>query len=151
MSGQPDRFFTIFHLLILTGAVTGAFAAARFCCREFGWLSVLVAAPLGFIAGAFVGNLPWVAAVAWMRYDFKRCSVAKLKQRLENEYFISHLLIAELVIRGEPLEQFRGYVAGLLQSANPDRPRFGKMNAQIWFPDLLPAVPESSNPGDHNT
>jgi hypothetical protein len=136
--------FTLFDLLKLVGAGAGAFFAARLGYQTFGWPAAMIAAPLGFVGGGFIGNLPWVAAGAWMRFDLKRSSSAKLKQRLEREYFISHILIAELVSRGEPLEQFRGYVAGLLQSSNPSEQHFGREVAGLWFRDLLPVSPSPS-------
>jgi hypothetical protein len=137
--------FTIFDFLKLTGACAGAIGASVLGYREFGWLAVIVVTPLGFIVGAFIGNLPWVAVWAWVRYDFRRSGAAELKQRLEREYYLSHLLIAELVSRGEPVEQFRDYVVGLLRSDNSDEQRFGEASARIWFPDLLPA-PDSREP-----
>ena len=130
--------FTLFDLLKLAGAVTGAVFGGRYGYDAFGWPAAILGVLLGVVAGVLVGNLPWVASWAWMRYDLKRCSVPKLKERLKREYFISHLLIGELVSRGEPLEQFRGHVAALLRSGDAAEHHFGKGAARIWFPDLLP-------------
>lgn len=131
--------FTLFDLLKLTGVVTGAVIGGCLGYQAFGWLTAIIGVPLGIIMGAFIGNLPWVAAWLWMRYDLKRCSIPELKERLQSQRFISHLLIAELVSRGEPLEQFRDYVASSLRSDG----EFGESTARIWFPDLLP---DSSSP-----
>jgi hypothetical protein len=139
---------TIFDLLQGVGAFGGALFAGRFGYDSFGWPTAVVATPLGFVAGAYIGNLPWAAAGAWMRYDLKRSSNDKLKERLEAEYFVAHLLIAELVSRGEPLEQFRSYVGALLHSDDSSRHHFGEQTARIWFPDLLPSstVAATNNP-----
>jgi len=136
--------FTLFDLLKLVGAVTGAVVGGRYGYDAFGWPAAILGVLVGVVAGVLVGNLPWVASWAWMRYDLKRCSVPRLKERLQREHFISHLLIGELVSRGEPLEQFRGYVAGLLRSGDPAEHHFGKGAARIWFPDLLPDAPSTS-------
>ena len=40
-----------------------------------------------------------------------------------------------LVSRGEPVEQFQGYVESLLRSGSPFRRSCGKMNQRKWYPD----------------
>ncbi len=150
-TAQPARLLTLFDLFKFGGALMGAVAASSFGYRTFGWPAAIVAAPLGLIAGAFIGNLPWIATDLLMRYELKRSSSARLKQRLESEFFISHLLIAELVSRGEPLEQFRDYVTGLMRSADPHQRYFGHAVARIWFPDALPPQPGPSKLEDPKT
>ena len=140
--------FTIFDLLKLLGAAAGALLGGIYGYQTFGWLGAVVGLPLGLLVGSFVCNLPWVVSWAWMRYDLKRCSIAKLKDRLHREYFISHLLIAELVSRGEPLGQFREYVAGLLRSNNSLERHCGEGTAGMWFPDLLVNSSSSSSAED---
>ena len=71
-----------------------------------------------------------------MRWELKHSSAEKLKARLQREYYIAHLLIAELASRGEPVEQFRDYVTGLLRSEKTDEKRFGAGVARTWFPEL---------------
>jgi hypothetical protein len=136
--------FTLFDLLKLLGTVAGAVIGGSYG-SSFGWPAAIVGALIGLIIGMLVGNLPWAASYAWMRYDLKRSSVAKLKERLQREYFISHLLIGELVSRGEPLEQFRDYVAELLRSQNALERHCGEGVAGMWFPELLANSPSSSS------
>jgi hypothetical protein len=57
--------------------------------------------------------------------------------RLDREPFMSHLVIAELVVRGEPVESFRNVVIAQLSSASPDLQQYGRANAKLWFPDLV--------------
>jgi len=139
--------FTIFDLLKLLGAVAGAVLGGSYG-SSFGWLAAILGALIGFVVGMLIGNLPWAASWAWMRYDLKRSSIAKLKERLHREYFISHLLIGELVSRGEPLGQFREYVAGLLRSRNALERHCGEGTAGMWFPDLLANSSSSSSAED---
>ena len=129
--------FTIFDFIKLIGAVVGAIVGGCYGYQVFGWLAAIIGVPLGFVVGMFIGNLPWAASSAWMRFNLKRCNTEKLKERLQHEYFVSHLLIAELVSRGEPLEQFRGYVTSLLHSNSSAERQFGEGTARIWFPELL--------------
>ena len=69
-----------------------------------------------------------------LRFQLKRASVEKLKQDLEEQYYVAHLLIAELIRRGEAVEQFWPYVLSLLKSDSDDKRRFGWHNLNIWFP-----------------
>lgn len=140
--------FTIFHVFKLLGAALGAILGGSYGYQTFGWLGAVIGLPLGLLVGWFVANLPWVVCWAWFRYDLKRSSIAKLKNRLHPEYSISHLLIAELVLRGEPLGQFREYVAGLLRSNNPLERHCGEGTARMWFPDLLVNSSSSSSAED---
>jgi len=136
--------FTLFDLFQLVVAIAGAILVGSYG-SSFGWLAAILGALIGFVVGLLIGNLPWAASRAWMRYDLKRCSIAKLKERLNYEGFISHLLIGELVSRGEPLEQFRDYVAGLLRSSDVLERHYGEGTAGMWFPDLLPNDSSSSS------
>ncbi len=139
--------FTLFDLLKWVGGVVGAVFGAHYGYEAFAWPGALVGALLGGLAGLLVGDLPWMASWAWMRYDLKRSSVPRLKQRLQREYFVAHLLIGELVSRGEPLEQFRAHVAALMRSGDAPERHFGEAAARLWFPDLLADPPS----GDHET
>src|SRR5436190_5555629 len=128
---------TVFDILKFGGAGTGAIVAGRCGYATFGWIGAIIAVPLGLFIGALIGNVPWTICWAWMRHDLKSCSAAKLKERLQQDYLISHLIIAEWLGRGEPLEQFRGYVVELLRSPSLDQQRFGKGAARLWLPELL--------------
>ena len=123
----------IFKLLLtVAGAIIGGIYGS-----SFGWTAAIAGALIGLIVGILVGNLPRATSYAWMVYDLKRSSVAKLKERLQLEPFMAHLLIGELVSRGEPLEQFRDYAAELLRSSNTLERDCGKGVADMWFPELV--------------
>jgi hypothetical protein len=130
--------YTLFDFLIHVGCLIGAWFAGKYGYAHFGWWGALGGIVLGGLAGLLIGRLPWLAAATWMRFDLRQSSVETLKSRLERQYFISHLLIAELVRRGEAPEQFRAYVDALLQSEQSDKRNFGAASARVWFPDLLP-------------
>ncbi|HXD01495.1 MAG TPA: hypothetical protein VN048_19320 [Verrucomicrobiae bacterium] len=107
-------------------------------------VGIIVGAVLGLFLGFLVGKIPYIIAVQTLIRNLHRCDVATLRSRLNKEYYISHLIIAELLLRGEPIESFRGYVSGLLLSDSPDRRRFGKEVLRIW-PDTTqpPAEPDA--------
>ena len=136
--------FTFFDLLKLLAAIAGAVIGGSYG-SSFGWPAAIAGTLMGLIAGMLVGNLPWLVSRAWMRYELKRSTVAKLKERLRREYFISHLIIGELLSRGESLEQFRDYVAGLLRSQNALERHCGESVARVWFPELLASSSSSSS------
>jgi uncharacterized membrane-anchored protein YhcB (DUF1043 family) len=136
--------FTFFDLLKLLGAAAGAVIGGSYG-SSFGWPAAIVGTLVGLIVGMLLGNLPWTASRAWMHYELRRSSVAELKERLQREYFISHLVIGELLSRGEPLEQFRDYVAELLRSHNALKRHCGEGTARMWFPDLLASSSSSSS------
>jgi hypothetical protein len=100
--------------------------------RWFGWVGIIVGAVLGLLLGYCLGKLPYLIAVQTLIRNLHRCDTATLRSRLEKEYYISHLIIAELLLRGETIESFQGYVSGLVLSDSPDRRRFGKEVLRIW-------------------
>ena len=127
--------FTIFHLLELFGASLGLVTGASLGHERFGWVGGVAGAVIGLFAGLILGRLPFVIGFVVLRGNLKRCDVATLRSRLDSQYFISHLIIAELVVRGEPVESFRDYVFGLVHSDCLDRQAFGEHNRRLWFPD----------------
>jgi hypothetical protein len=131
--------FTIFHLLQLFGIIAGIALGAQLGQWYLGLAGAIGGGFVGLLAGFVVGRLPWVIGWAWMRRDLKRSSAGDLRRRLESQYFVSHLIIAELVTRGEPVESFRDLVVRQLNSDSPDVRRFGEANAALWFPELAKA------------
>jgi len=128
--------FTIFHLLELFGASSGLVTGASLGHERFGWAGGVAGAVIGLYVGLILGRLPFVIGFVVLRRDLKRCDVVTLRSRLDEQYFISHLIIAELLVRGEPVESLRDYVLGLVRSDSADRRAFGEQNLRLWFPDV---------------
>jgi hypothetical protein len=134
--------FTIFHLFELMGTVFGVVAGVAVGRAWLGWLGLVLGGVAGFFVGGVLGRLPCAIASAVLKRNLKRCDVPTLRSRLEREYYISHLIIAQLLIRGEPIKSFRDYVDGLRRSDSSDRRRFGEQLLRIWPETALP--PDSS-------
>jgi hypothetical protein len=127
---------TAFDMLQLIGTVAGVAAGIALGGR-FGIAGTIIGGILGFVVGAFAGRVPWALAWASMRRELQRATVSEPRERAKTEYYFSHLLIAELASRGEPIDDLRSVVAAQLNSDSADVRRFGQANARLWFPDLL--------------
>jgi hypothetical protein len=127
---------TILDVLQFAGVIAGAVAGYRLAAGVGGMAGGVPGAIGGLAVGWIAGRLPFAAASWWLRRSLKRATVTDLRSRLEREYFISHLIIAELVTRGEPVQSFRSVVERQLVSQSADVQRFGRANARLWFPEL---------------
>lgn len=144
--------FTIFHLFRILGLLSGCVFGIRFGFEFYGWRGAIIGSLLGALIGIFIGNLPFFVGTWYLWINLKLSDSSKLKNRLETDFFISHLIIAELVIRGEDTEQFKDYVLNLLQSEYSNQRRFGWHNLNIWFPELAKNLEyyDSENPTDEH-
>jgi len=129
--------FTIFHLLQLVGLVGGIVVGIIVGGSRFGIIGAVVGSALGLLLGLIVGRVPWLLAWAYMRHDLRRSSSEALRRRVGKEYFIAHLLIAELAARGESIDDLRPVVEQQLAADSKDVRRFAEHTARIWFPDLV--------------
>jgi hypothetical protein len=85
------RKLTIFHLAQLMGIVAGVVVGVRLGHRYIGLLGAFGGSAIGLAIGIVVGRIPLIVVAAWLRYDLKRSSNAKLRQRLESQYYASHM------------------------------------------------------------
>jgi hypothetical protein len=121
--------------------IAAGVAAGR---RWFNWVGIIVGAVLGLFIGFLLGKLPYVIAVQTLIRNLHRCDSATLRSRLQQEYYISHLIIAELLLRGEPIESFQDYVSDLVRSDSPERRLFAKEVLRIWPDTAQPLDPTDS-------
>lgn len=135
--------FLFFQLLFL---IIGLIAGIYFGGSYFGWLGGIIGGFFGAVLGFFIlGRIPLLLGFLFLRDDLKKCDNLTLKKRLETQYYISHLIIAELASRGELVEQFRDYIFSQLQSDNFNERDFGWQNLNVWFPELAAQI-ESFDP-----
>jgi hypothetical protein len=127
----------MFHIFQSAGLIVGAVVGFRLGRGLGGMVGGVVGLIVGITVGWIVGRLPFAVTLWSVRRSLERASVAELRSRLDRQYYISHLIIAQLVIRGEPVESFRSIVEQQLASPSTDVQRFGRANAQMWFPELV--------------
>lgn len=104
--------------------------------ERFGVTGAIVGGLIGAPIGYFVGHIPWIISSAVYARYLKKSSTVKLKRKLSEEYYVAQLLIAELVVRGEDVEQFFPHITDMLKSSNRDERIHGLRNLQIWFPRM---------------
>ncbi|WP_147468258.1 hypothetical protein [Corallococcus interemptor] len=113
-----------------------------------GWMGAAGGVPVGWVLGYGVGGLPFLVVARILSNNLRRTDPASLKQRLEAEYYISHLLLAELAQRGEDLAQYEEPILQLLQAESGDRRQHGWTSLQSFYPARAEALadykPEAS-------
>jgi hypothetical protein len=138
-SVAESGMFTVFDCFQVACPAGGAVGGFILGFRVFGVVGAIAGTVLGLVVGMIVGRLPWMLTLHFLQMDLKRSSTSTLRDRVKRQYYISHLIIAELVTRGEPLETLREVVSAQLNSLSKDECRFGLANAKLWFADLVNA------------
>ena len=128
--------FTIFHFSRLLGKIFGLTWGAGWGYHWLGLSGGILGGLVGFTVGHMLGTLPEVIVLKLVLRDLRKTDSASLRSWLESEYFIAHLIIGELIVRGEPMESFRDYVTRLRNSDSPDRKRLGEHITRIW-PEIM--------------
>jgi hypothetical protein len=126
---------TLFDLFELVTAIGCLSACAIFGYHWIGWVGVIGGGIVGFLAGRVLGRVPYAISLKYLKRDLRRCDTATLRSRLAEQFSISHFIVVELLVRGEPIESFRECAFKLLNSQSSDERRFGENLVQIW-PEL---------------
>jgi hypothetical protein len=130
----------LFDLIHVAGMLGGAGVGLTMGGREFGAAGAVVGGVLGLVVGHVLGIAPWCICWAAFRLSIKRAPTERLRERLKTEYYVSHLLIAEMVVRGEPAESFWPYVLSSLRSDSFAERHSGWKNLNIWFPRMAKQI-----------
>jgi hypothetical protein len=128
----------------LLGALVGIAAGILLGRRWFGSTGMILLGLTGLFVGFYTGRLPYLIALQALMRNIQRSDAATLRLRLDKEYYISHLIIAELLLRGENIDSFRHHISGLVNSDSAKRRRFGREILRIW-PDAAQPL-DSSDP-----
>jgi len=131
--------FTIFDLFQLLFPLIGLVYGFTTGQRYFGLLGGVGGALLGLAVGFVAGRLPFL--IAWRSANFGGKSTDQLRQFFQNDqYFVFHLALAELLSRGEDVSSEKERIIDLLASDSLDRRRFGWASLQIAFPTLAEEI-----------
>src|SRR5687768_2868117 len=95
----PMPMLTLFDVLQCVGAAAGAVVGYRLGTGIGATVGGVLGSIVGVVVGWMVGGMPFALSFWFLRRSLRRASVADLRSRLGQDYFVSHLIIAELVTR----------------------------------------------------
>ena len=127
---------TVFHVVQLVALLAGGFVGAKLGHDLFGAGGGVGGALLGGFVGWMAGRLPFLITFNWACRSFRRQSTDALRVDLASKYYIAHLILAELMRRGEDIRQDLAVVVDHLSSDDCDRRRFGIACLRLGYPDL---------------
>lgn len=131
--------FDIFQwLMSLIGAVTGAILGHG----VVGWPGAVGGAVLGAVLGYWLGAAPFLIGLKLLQRHLNDSTVDELRADLSRNWVGAHLVIAELVARGERVEQHLPLILSLLRSPWSDQRVHGWANLSLWFPELAAQLPD---------
>ncbi len=131
-----NKMLNAFNMLRFVALVGGVLLGAKFGYSYLGVVGMLLGALCGGGVGWFVGRVPWLVASRLTQKSLELVDSQRLRERLRNgsEYFISHLLLAHLMARGESIDDELPVIVGLLISESGDKRRFGWEALKFAFP-----------------
>jgi hypothetical protein len=132
---------TIYDLVQFATTTAGAVIGYRVGGLSDGHRTALAGAAAGALLGWFIGRLPQMVARTLVWCSIKRQSSTELREALDEQYVISHLIIAELVKRGEPAESFRDVIEAQMESPFEEVRQFGYANAELWLAEPTDEAP----------
>jgi hypothetical protein len=133
---------TMYDMIATCSALMGGVVGASIGYR--------VAGTGGAVGGGLVcgyvclvaGRLPSYLALRSVRAGFRRQTVDQLRADLKKRYYVIHLILAELMIRGEDISRELPVVVDLLSSDSQDKRRFGIGALRLAFPELAQQIPD---------
>ncbi len=140
---------TLFDLMHVGGIIGGIWVGITMGDRISGVTAAVIGGILGFVAGHFVGGIvPWY--IGWVVFDLlgiRRRRTEVLRNRLQTGQYMADRLIAEMIIRGEPVESFWPYILSSLRSDSFYERAQGWDNLEVWFPRIAKQI-EGFRPQD---
>ena len=125
-------------ILFIVSRLLGFAVGTIVCLGACAWAGVVIGATLGLLVGFLIGMLLQEFGEIAIRLRMKFLDTANLRARLERDQCLSHLIIAELVSRGDPVEPFRDQVETLIRSNSFFQRSSGKQCRKKWFRDMTP-------------
>jgi hypothetical protein len=135
--GGRVNFFDVLTVAIAFGVASVTCLAMR---DPFGTITaVLVGLLAALLAAFFVQFLVHLKFRSFVR-ELDALSTRDLRERLQTEYFVSHLIIPILLRRDEPVSELREYTLGLLASGAAVERWHGWRSLSLWFPETAAAL-----------
>lgn len=128
---------TIYDLVRFATTTAGGIIGYRVGGLSEASFGSLAGATAGVMLGWFIGRLPGMVSRTIVWCSIKRRDSASLRAALDEQYSISHLIIAELVKRGEPAESFREVIEAQKASPFEEVRQFGEGNAELWLDEPM--------------
>ncbi|MCL2871895.1 MAG: hypothetical protein FWF41_02765 [Betaproteobacteria bacterium] len=135
-------FFTFFDALIVIGIIAGIFIGHKCGLLWFGTTGAIGIALVGGAMGYIVARLPWVFANRSIKQRLEKEPSQQLRERLHHEYFVAHLILAQLMKRGEDISNELPWVIGLIKSEDKNRRIFGWSALKFAFPKIAAQIAE---------
>ncbi|GEM_PF-2389652 len=137
--------FTVFHLIALLSAITGATIGATCGWHWFGWAGVIVGVIAGFVTGTIIGNCVLVGATTLFSRKLVRMTAEELRSYLHSEDCLTpNLVLLELNRRGEDIMSELPFLYSRLTSDNSSHRAHALAAMNTVFPELADRIPEYS-------
>jgi len=131
---------TIFDVVAVGVFLAAVISGARVGYGVAGVTGGIGGALVGAFAGFAIGRLPFLIAFRWARRRFRRQSTDDLRSDLASKYYIVHLILGELMRRGEDISGDLPVLLGLLSSDASDKRDFGLAGLRLGFPELAKRI-----------
>jgi hypothetical protein len=134
---------TIFHFIAFFGVVIGFAVGGIIGGKLYGMFGGLGGAVLGAYIGLVAGRLPGFFSKRALVKKIRHKTTDQLRAILHgNEFYLFHLVIAELAVRGEDIQKERGCVVQLLVSDNYAARVCGWQTLRCFFPEVAKRIAE---------
>jgi hypothetical protein len=135
--------FTIFHVVELGGGLLGMLSGGLTAAHLLGWPAGLLEGVLGAVLGFLFGRVPGVIATRAVFRDLRRKPPEELRGLVQRGVWPAyHLVLGELVRRGEDVAGEFAFVHALLVADDPVKRYQGLVNLELYYPALAVRMPD---------
>lgn len=142
MQMSDQRGYSLFDVLIVCGLLAGIGIGYKNGHAGFGMVGGIAGAVVGGAVGLIVGRLPYLLISYFIEHSLDKEDSQRLRVRLRSgkEYFITHLLLGQLMKRGESVIDELPMVVSLMKSESNDQRRLGWGALKLAFPEVASKV-----------
>jgi hypothetical protein len=142
--------FTLFGLIRIAFVMAGIVIGGSWGSAWFGSVGGFTGGALGVIVGYIIGGVPYALSIRTLQNSLDKETDLQLRDRIASgkEYYISHLLLAQLMKRGQDVTDMLPSIVDLLESESSDRRRFGWGSLKFAFPEIASKISTFHPNGD---